>query len=69
MAKAGRQGKTADSRRDTVDFSSQLSRLQRAMAQIPEEPSRVDELKSAISAGTYNVSGIAVAGKILNSLA
>lgn len=67
LMKTGRQGKTADTRRDTVEFSSELSRLRRAMAQIPEDTSRVDELKGAISSGTYTVSGTAVAEKMLQS--
>lgn len=67
MAKAAGQGKASALRRDRVDFSSDLSRLQKAMARIPEDPSRVDELKGAISTGTYNVPGTVVAEKMLQS--
>jgi negative regulator of flagellin synthesis FlgM len=54
---------------DQVSVSNQakeIGKLQAAVSQLPDiRTDRVDTVKSAVNAGTYNVKGEAVAGKVL----
>jgi len=56
-------------REDSVKISSQAKDVQRVMAEIDKVPEvrteRVEELRSAIEAGTYNIRGEAVAEKMV----
>lgn len=46
--------------------AKEIGRLQIEVSKLPEiRADRVDEIKNAINAGTYNVRGEAVAGKLL----
>lgn len=46
--------------------AKEIGRLQMEVSKLPEiRTDRVDEIKNAINAGTYNVKGEAVAGKLL----
>ncbi|MCL4536536.1 MAG: flagellar biosynthesis anti-sigma factor FlgM [Nitrospirae bacterium] len=46
--------------------AKEIGRLQIEVSKLPEiRTDRVDEIKNAINAGTYNVKGEAVAGKLL----
>ncbi|MCL5063138.1 MAG: flagellar biosynthesis anti-sigma factor FlgM [Nitrospirae bacterium] len=46
--------------------AKEIGRLQIEVSKLPEiRADRVDEIKNAINAGTYNVKGEAVAGKLL----
>lgn len=57
------------STKDQVTVSEkakEIGRLQAEVSKIPEiRTDRVDEVKNAINAGTYNVKGEAVAGKLV----
>lgn len=48
------------------ESAKEIGRLQLEVSKVPEiREGRVDEIKNAINAGTYNVKGEAVAGKLL----
>jgi negative regulator of flagellin synthesis FlgM len=48
------------------DSAKEIGRLQLAVSKLPDiRADRVEEVKNAITAGTYNVKGEAVAGKLL----
>jgi len=48
------------------DSAKEIGRLQLEVSKVPEiRDDRVNEVKNAINAGTYNVKGEAVAGKLL----
>ena len=48
------------------DSAKEIGRLQVEVGKVPEiRDDRVNEVKNAINAGTYNVKGEAVAGKLL----
>ena len=48
--------------------AKEIGRLQAEVSKLPDvRTDRVDELKSAINSGTYNVKGDAVAGKLLKN--
>jgi negative regulator of flagellin synthesis FlgM len=59
------------SKDDQISLSGaakEISRLQAEVSKLPDvRTDRVDELKSAINSGTYNVKGDAVAGKLLKN--
>jgi negative regulator of flagellin synthesis FlgM len=54
---------------DQIDLSGaarDIGRLQMEVSKLPDvRPDRVEEVKNAINAGTYDVKGDAVAGKLL----
>lgn len=56
---------------DQIDLSGaarDISRLQMEVSKLPDiRPDRVEEVKNAINAGTYDVKGDAVAGKLLKN--
>ena len=48
--------------------AKEIGRLQAEVSKLPDvRTDKVDELKNTINAGTYNVKGEAVAGKLLNN--
>lgn len=68
------KGKAADEKpeilsKDQITVSEsakEIGRLQLEVSKVPEiRDDRVNEVKNAINAGTYNVEGKAVAGKLL----
>ena len=67
------EGKSEEvaSKDDQITLSGtakEIGRLQAEVSKLPDvRTDRVDELKSAINSGTYNVKGDAVAGKLLKN--
>ena len=67
------EGKTAEAaaKDDQITLSGaakEIGRLQAEVSKLPDvRTDRVEELKSAINSGTYNVKGDAVAGKLLKN--
>ncbi len=59
------------SKDDQISLSGaakEIGRLQAEVSKLPDvRTDRVEELKSAINSGTYNVKGDAVAGKLLKN--
>ncbi|MBI3592379.1 MAG: flagellar biosynthesis anti-sigma factor FlgM [Nitrospirae bacterium] len=48
------------------ESAKEIGRLQAEVSKVPEiRADRVEEVKNAVNAGTYNVKGEAVAGKLL----
>jgi negative regulator of flagellin synthesis FlgM len=60
----------AASKDDQITLSGtakEIGRLQTEVSKLPDiRTDRVDELKSTINSGAYNVKGEAIAGKLLN---
>lgn len=68
------KGKAADEKQEILskdqitvsESAKEMGRLQLEVSKVPEiRDDRVNEVKNAINAGTYNVKGEAVAGKLL----
>ncbi len=60
-----------ESKDDQITLSGtakEIGRLQAEVSKLPDvRTDRVEELKSTINSGTYNVKGEAIAGKLLNN--
>ena len=68
------KGKAADEKQEILskdqitvsESAKEMGRLQLEVSKVPEiRDDRVNEVKNAINAGTYNVKGKAAAGKLL----